>query len=65
MRIRQATPADLDAMWRIFEAAIAAGDALLFAEGFTRETFASHWFGAHQARGAHVATTLPQPTVGN
>lgn len=54
MQIRQATPADLDAMWRIFDAAIAAGDALPFAEGFTRETFISHWFGAHKA---YVATT--------
>lgn len=52
--IRLASTADLDAMWCIFEAAIAAGDALPFAEGFTRETFALHWFGAHQA---YVATT--------
>ncbi len=33
-------------MWRIFEAVIAIGDALPFAEGFTRETFQVHWFGA-------------------
>lgn len=46
MEIRQATTADLDAMWGIFHSAIAAGDALPFSDDFDRETFQSHWFGA-------------------
>jgi ribosomal protein S18 acetylase RimI-like enzyme len=47
MQIRQATPADLDAMWRICQAVIAVGDALPFADDFDRNTFQSHWFGSH------------------
>lgn len=47
MDIRQATTADLDAMWDIFRAVLATGDALPFSDGFDRETFQSHWFGAH------------------
>lgn len=46
MKIRQATAADLDAMWDIFQSAIAAGNALPFSDDFDRETFQAHWFGA-------------------
>jgi ribosomal protein S18 acetylase RimI-like enzyme len=46
MQIRQATIADLDAMWDIFQSAIVAGDALPFTADFDRETFDSLWFGA-------------------
>lgn len=49
MDIREAKVADLDAMWDIFRSAIAAGDALPFSDDFDRETFQSHWFGAHAA----------------
>jgi len=45
MEIRQATAADLDAMWDIFQSVIAAGDAMPFSDDFDRETFRSHWFG--------------------
>ena len=45
MQIRQATAADLDAMWDIFQSVITAGDALPFSSDFNRETFHSHWFG--------------------
>lgn len=46
MHIRQATDADLDAMWRICQAVIAVGDALPFSGDFDRATFQSHWFGS-------------------
>lgn len=49
MVIRKATTADFDAMWRIFQSAIAAGDALPFADGFTPETFRAHWFTSQTA----------------
>ena len=42
--IRRATPTDFDAMWQVFRSAIAAGDALPFADGFDQETFRLHWF---------------------
>ncbi len=47
--VRPATTADLDAMWTIFQAVIAPGDALPFDERFDRGTFRDHWFGAHAA----------------
>jgi len=47
--IRAATHDDLDAMWAIFRAVIAPGDALPFDEHFDRDTFRDHWFGAHTA----------------
>nr|WP_295376753.1 N-acetyltransferase [Pseudoxanthomonas sp.] len=47
--VRPATTADLDAMWTIFQAVIAPGDALPFDEHFDRDTFRDHWFGAHAA----------------
>jgi ribosomal protein S18 acetylase RimI-like enzyme len=50
--IRPATDDDRDAMWNIFTAVIATGDALPFGADFERETFHAHWFGAHAA---HVA----------
>lgn len=54
MEIRQATAADLDAMWDIFQSVIAAGDALPFSDGFDRGTFQSHWFGVQTS---YVAVT--------
>lgn len=45
MKIRQATSADLEAMWAIFQSVIATGDTLTFSDGVDRETFQSHWFG--------------------
>ena len=36
-------------MWNIFAAVIATGDALPFGADFGRDTFHSHWFGAHAA----------------
>lgn len=56
MEIRQATAADLDAMWDIFQSVIAAGDALPFADDFDREAFQSHWFGAQTS---YVAVAGP------
>lgn len=47
MQIRRANDSDLDAMWRICQALIAAGDTLPFSEGFDLDTFRSHWFGLH------------------
>ena len=47
MQIRPAQDCDFDAMWRIFEAVIAGGDALPFSDDFDRNTFQSHWFGSH------------------
>lgn len=47
MQIRPAKDSDLDAMWRICQAVIAAGDALPFSDDFDRGTFQSHWFGSH------------------
>lgn len=47
MQIRTATESDFDAMWDIFQAVIATGDTLPFSRSMDRETFRSHWFGAH------------------
>ena len=44
MHIRQATTADLDAMWAIFQVVIAIGDALPFSSDFDQETFRAHRF---------------------
>ncbi|CCP16575.1 GNAT family N-acetyltransferase [Stenotrophomonas maltophilia] len=49
MEIRAATADDFDAMWAIFRAAIATGDALPFGRTFDAETFRSHWFGLQTA----------------
>jgi L-amino acid N-acyltransferase YncA len=49
VQIRPATPADLAAMWDIFQSVIVSGDALPFAESLDHDTFRSHWFGAHTA----------------
>ena len=49
MRIRQASLSDIDAMWDIFRSVVAAGDALPFSDDFDRETFHSHWVGAHNS----------------
>lgn len=52
MYIRPATAADFDAMWNLFQSAIAKADALPFSIGFGVETFRSHWFTTHTS---HVA----------
>lgn len=44
MQIRLADAADFDAMWTLFQSAIARADALPFSDGFEVETFRSHWF---------------------
>jgi len=44
MDIRKATTSDFEAMWNIFQAAIATGDALPFSNGFSADTFLAHWF---------------------
>lgn len=49
LQLRAAVASDLDAMWTIFRAVIAPGDALPFDETFDRGTFRDHWFGAHAA----------------
>ncbi len=49
MEIRKATDTDFDAMWDIFQAAIAAGDALPFSNGFSADTFRIHWFASQIA----------------
>lgn len=54
MHIRLASSADFDAMWTIFQSAIAREDALPFSCGFGVETFRSHWFTSHTL---HVAVT--------
>lgn len=47
MQIRPAKDSDIEEMWRICQAVIAAGDALPFSDDFDRATFQSHWFGSH------------------
>lgn len=54
MQIRPAKAGDLDAMWRIFQEVIAAGDALPFSEDFDVGAFQSDWFGPHRS---YVATS--------
>jgi ribosomal protein S18 acetylase RimI-like enzyme len=46
MQIRQATTADFDAMWGIFQSVIATGDTLPFSADFDQETFRTHWLGS-------------------
>jgi len=45
MAIRRASAADFDAMWRIFEAVIAPGDAYVFGPDTSREDAREYWFG--------------------
>jgi len=47
--IRRALPADLDAMWAIFQPLLAGGDAFPFGPGFEKSTFQLHWFTSHAA----------------
>lgn len=55
MMIRQATPADMEAMWAVFRSVMAQRDSLPFADGFDRETFHSLWSAPHTAYvDAHV-----------
>jgi ribosomal protein S18 acetylase RimI-like enzyme len=54
MHIRQATIADFDAMWDIFQSVIATGDALPFSVDFDQETFHAHWLGSQVS---YVAVT--------
>jgi ribosomal protein S18 acetylase RimI-like enzyme len=49
IQIRRAHIEDLDAMWEIFSAVVASGDAFPFGENFNRQTFQAHWFGGHAA----------------
>ena len=58
MVIRQATPADLEAMWAIFQSVIATGDTLPFADGFDLETFKSHWLGTQHSCVAVVSSNV-------
>ena len=58
MEIRQATAADLDGMWDIFQSVIAVGDALPFSNDFDREAFQSHWFGAQTSYVAVVGSDV-------
>jgi ribosomal protein S18 acetylase RimI-like enzyme len=48
-QIRRASPDDLDAMWEIFQAVLANGDAFPFGDSFDKLTFQAHWFGSHTA----------------
>ena len=48
--IRDATPADHDAVWAIFHAVVAAGDSFAFPDDTSREDAVSYWF----APAAHV-----------
>ena len=50
MTIRDATPADAAAIWAMFRAVVAAGDAFPFPDDFTREQSLAYWF----APGTHV-----------
>lgn len=45
LTIREATPADADAIWRIFREVIAGGDAFAWAPGTSREECDAAWFG--------------------
>lgn len=54
MQIRQATAADFDAMWGIFQSVVSTGDALPFPVDFDQATFRTHWFGS---QAAYVAVT--------
>lgn len=54
MVIRRANPSDLDAMWAIFQAVIAAGDAFPFSDSFDRDTFHVQWF---TSQASYVAVT--------
>jgi ribosomal protein S18 acetylase RimI-like enzyme len=51
--IREATSTDLESMWAIFRAVVAAGDTLPFTDAFDRESFRSHWF---DTQTSYVAT---------
>lgn len=57
MEIRTATPGDFQAMWAIFQGALASGDTLPFAGTFDAGTFQSHWFGSQTP---HVAVLVDQ-----
>jgi len=58
MDIRQATATDFEAMWHIFRSAIATGDALPFSDGFSAETFRTHWFTSQTAYVAVVESRV-------
>ena len=48
--VRDATPADADAIWAIFRAVVAGGDAFPVPDDITREEALAYWF----APGTHV-----------
>ncbi|MFO0800384.1 MAG: GNAT family N-acetyltransferase [Gemmataceae bacterium] len=50
MTLRDATAADAEAIWAIFRAVVAAGDAYPFPDDFSREQALAYWF----APGTHV-----------
>lgn len=49
MQIRRATGADLQEMWDIFRAVVAAGDTLPFSEDTDKDDFRAHWLSENQS----------------
>jgi L-amino acid N-acyltransferase YncA len=47
MKIREATEADRDAVWRIFHEVVAAGDTYALDPRMSREQALDYWFGAN------------------
>ncbi len=45
MDIRRASDADFEAMWSIFQAAVATGDTYVFAPTTSRQECHAYWFG--------------------
>ena len=45
MRIREATDADFDAMWAIFQSVVATGDTLPFSSATSDDFFRAQWLG--------------------
>jgi GNAT superfamily N-acetyltransferase len=58
LRIRPALAADFDAMWQIFEAVVAGGDAYVVDPGTPREDTHAYWLGPGIV--AHVAVADEQ-----
>jgi L-amino acid N-acyltransferase YncA len=46
LQIIPASPAHVEATWKIFQEVIAAGDTYVFEVGMTGEEFVAYWFGA-------------------
>lgn len=62
MRIRSATSADHDAIWRILEPVIRAGETYALPRGMTREDALAYWLGADRI--TFVATTEDGQIIG-